>query len=105
VFHVAARVGVWGPYEAFYRTNVLGTRAVIEGCRAAGVAHLVHTSSPSVVYNGQALAGADETLPLTEACPSPYPLTKAMAEREVLAANEQGVAHRGPAAPFDLGCG
>lgn len=91
VFHVAARVGVWGPYEAFHRTNVLGTRAVIEGCRAAGVAHLVHTSSPSVVYNGQALAGADETLPLTEACPSPYPLTKAMAERDVLAANGPGL--------------
>ncbi|MBL9208312.1 MAG: NAD-dependent epimerase/dehydratase family protein, partial [Opitutaceae bacterium] len=91
VFHVAARVGVWGPYDAFYRTNVLGTRAVLEGCRAAGVAHLVHTSTPSVVYNGQALAGADESLPLTEACPSPYPQTKAIAEREVLAANGSGL--------------
>lgn len=91
VFHVAARVGVWGPYEAFYRTNVLGTRAVLEGCRSAGVAQLVHTSTPSVVYNGQALAGADETLPLTEDCPSPYPLTKAIAEREVLAANRDGL--------------
>jgi nucleoside-diphosphate-sugar epimerase len=40
-----------------------------------------------VVYNGQALADADESLPLTTDCPSPYPLTKAIAEREVLAAN------------------
>jgi len=87
VFHVAARVGVWGRYEDFFRTNVLGTRALLAGCRAAGVRCLVHTSSPSVVYNGQALAGADESLPLTQRCPSPYPLTKAIAEREVLEAN------------------
>jgi len=87
VFHVAARVGVWGSYEEYFQTNVLGTRALLEGCRAHGVKHLVYTSTPSVVYNSRDLAGADETLPLTTACPSPYPLTKAIAEREVLAAN------------------
>jgi nucleoside-diphosphate-sugar epimerase len=87
VFHTAAKVGVFGRTEDFFRTNVLGTRALLAGCRAHGVARLVHTSTPSVVYNGRALAGADESLPLTTRCPSPYPLTKALAEREVLAAN------------------
>ncbi len=87
VFHVAARVGVWGPYDDYFRTNVLGTRALIEGCREQGVRRLVYTSTPSVVYNGRDLAGADESLPLTTACPSNYPLTKAIAEQEVLAAN------------------
>jgi len=83
VFHVAARVGVWGPAAEFHRTNVEGTRALLAVCRAQEVARLVHTSSPSVVYNGRDLAGADESLPLTMACPSPYPLTKAAAERLV----------------------
>jgi nucleoside-diphosphate-sugar epimerase len=87
IFHVAARVGVWGRYEDFFRTNVLGTRAVLAGCREHGVRHLVYTSTPSVVYNGRDLAGADESLPLTNDCPSPYPLTKAIAEHEVLLAN------------------
>ena len=87
VFHVAAKVGVWGRYDDFFRTNVLGTRALLEGCRAHGVRRLVFTSTPSVVYNGRDLAAADESLPLTTECPSPYPLTKAIAEREVLAAN------------------
>ena len=87
IFHTAAKVGVWGRYDDFYRTNVLGTRALLAGARAHGVARFVHTSTPSVVFNGQALANADESLPLTTACPSPYPLTKALAEREVLAAN------------------
>lgn len=87
IFHAAAKVGVWGRYDDFYRTNVLGTCALLAGARAHGVARFVHTSTPSVVFNGQALANADESLPLTTACPSPYPLTKAIAEREVLAAN------------------
>src|SRR5207253_1635723 len=65
VFHVAAKVGVWGRYDDFFRTNVLGTRALLAGCRAHGVRRLVYTSTPSVVYNGRDLAGADESLPLT----------------------------------------
>lgn len=87
VFHVAAKVGVWGRYSDFFRVNVLGTRAVIAGCRAHGVRRLIHTSTPSVVYNGRDLAGADESLPLVTRCPSPYPLTKAAAETDVLSAN------------------
>jgi nucleoside-diphosphate-sugar epimerase len=87
VFHVAAKVGVWGRYEDFFRVNVLATRAVLEGCRQHGVKRLIYTSTPSVVYNGMHLMGANESLALTTNCPSPYPLTKAIAEREVIAAN------------------
>jgi nucleoside-diphosphate-sugar epimerase len=87
VFHVAAKVGVWGDYESYYDANVLGTRAVLYGCRSHDVKKLIYTSTPSVVYNGRDLTNADESLPLTTACPSPYPLTKALAEAEVLAAN------------------
>ncbi|HEY1848759.1 MAG TPA: NAD-dependent epimerase/dehydratase family protein [Opitutaceae bacterium] len=87
VFHVAAKVGVWGRRREFEAANVGGTRAIIEGCLAHGVRRLVHTSTPSVVYNGRDLTGADESLPLTTRCPSPYPLTKAAAEAAVLAAH------------------
>lgn len=87
VFHVAAKVGVWGRHDDFYRANVLGTRAILAGCRTNGVRRLVFTSTPSVVYNGRDLSGVDESLPLTTACPSAYLLTKAVAEREVLAAD------------------
>jgi 2-alkyl-3-oxoalkanoate reductase len=87
VFHVAAKVGVWGRYDDFFQANVLGTRAILAGCRAHGVRRLVYTSTPSVVYDGRDHAGADESLPLATRCPAAYPLTKAIAEREVLAAN------------------
>jgi nucleoside-diphosphate-sugar epimerase len=52
-----------------------------------GVRRLIYTSTSSVVYNGRDLSGVDESLPLTATCPAAYPLTKAAAEREVLAAN------------------
>ncbi|MCC5021397.1 MAG: NAD-dependent epimerase/dehydratase family protein [Candidatus Synoicihabitans palmerolidicus] len=87
VYHVAARVGVWDPYEDFHRDNVTSTETLLAAARQGGVRHFVHTSTPSVVYNGRNLANADESLPLTHNCPSPYPLTKAIAERAVLAAN------------------
>jgi 2-alkyl-3-oxoalkanoate reductase len=92
VFHVAGRVGVWGPPEDFFRVNVGGTRHVIAACRDAKVPRLVYTSSPSVVYNGGDLAGADESAPLCAAAPCAYPTSKAAAEKLVLAANDRDLA-------------
>jgi nucleoside-diphosphate-sugar epimerase len=87
VFHVAAKAGVWGPRAEYFRANVEGTRNVIAGCRAAGCRRLVFTSSPSVVFNGADLEGVDESIPYAERFAAAYPETKAIAEREALAAN------------------
>ncbi len=87
VFHVAGRVGVWGPAEDFLRVNVEGTRNVIAACRAGGVRRLVYTSSPSVVYHGGDLAGVDESAPLCTEAPCAYPTSKAAAEHLVTEAH------------------
>lgn len=87
VFHVAARVGVWGPWKEFYETNVIGTENVIGACRAARVPKLIFTSSPSVTFNGADQRDLDETAPYPAHWLSPYPHTKKLAEEEVLAAN------------------
>lgn len=92
VFHVAGRVGVWGPESDFHRVNVEGTAHVIAACRAAGVPRLVHTSSPSVVFNGGDLAGVDESAPLCTQAPCAYPTSKAAAERLVRVANADTLA-------------
>ena len=91
VFHVAAKVGIWGEYKAFYECNVLGTRYLIEGCKIHGVKRLIYTSTPSVVYNGRDIAEGDERMPLTGDCPASYPLTKAIAEAEVLSSNSESL--------------
>lgn len=83
VFHVAARAGVWGPWDAYHRPNVLGTQNVVTACRAAGVPFLVYTSSPSVVFDGHDLSGVDETAPCPARHRAHYPRSKALAERLV----------------------
>jgi nucleoside-diphosphate-sugar epimerase len=88
VFHVAARVGGWGPRSEYQRTNVTGTAHVIEACRRQRVPRLVYTSTPSVVHDGGDIEGADETLPYARHFEAAYPETKAAAERLVLAAND-----------------
>jgi len=40
------KVGVWGDYESYFDANVLGTRAVLYGCRSHHVSKLVYTSTP-----------------------------------------------------------
>ncbi len=46
LFHVAADYRLWVPKPAeIYRTNVEGTRALMEAARAAGVKRIVYTSS------------------------------------------------------------
>jgi len=78
---------LWGRYEDFHEANVVGTRNVIAGCRAAGISRLVYTSSPSVVFNGADMEGVDESAPYPTHFTSPYPATKAGAEKMVLEAN------------------
>jgi 2-alkyl-3-oxoalkanoate reductase len=87
VFHVAAKVDMWGPYQDFYRANVVATQNIINACQKGGVSKLIYTSSPSVVAGGEDLCGIDESYPYPEHYLAHYPATKALAEREVLAAN------------------
>lgn len=89
VIHAAAKPGVWGAYDEYYRCDVVGTRNVIEACRRKGVTRLVYTSSPSVVFDGKDQEGWDESAPYPKRYLSHYPKTKAMAERAVLEANSQ----------------
>jgi nucleoside-diphosphate-sugar epimerase len=58
VIHLAAKVGVIGPWEEYERTNVHGTALLIERARSAGVTGFVHVSSPSVAHTGRPLIGA-----------------------------------------------
>ena len=92
VFHVAAKAGVWGDYEEYYRANVIGTQNVIQACRRHGVLRLVYTSSPSVVFDGSDMEGVDESVPYPEHFHAYYPQSKAIAEQLVLDANDQSLA-------------
>lgn len=92
VIHAAAKAGVWGDYQDYYRSNVTGTLNVIAACRENSIARLVYTSSPSIVFTGEDENGIDESTPLPGHYLTNYQSTKAEAEEAVLAANDESLA-------------
>ena len=73
VMHIGAKAGVWGPHSEYYQANVVGTRNVIEACRAHGIARLVYTSTPSVIHAGGDVEGVNERVPLATHFETAYP--------------------------------
>jgi 2-alkyl-3-oxoalkanoate reductase len=92
VFHVAAKAGIWGPYDDYYAANVTGTESVLAACLAHGIKRLVATGSPSVIFDGGDIEGGNESLPYPDHYAAHYPLTKMLAERLVLQANSPELA-------------
>ena len=92
VIHLAAKVNVTGPWAGYERTNVGGTRAVVDACRAAGVGRLIHVSSPSVSHAGRSLVGVEAGPADPDAARGPYARSKAYAERLALAADGDDLA-------------
>jgi len=94
VFHNAAKAGAWGSYESYRLANVVGTDNVIAACRAHGIGKLVYTSTPSVTHRANhPVAGGNETnTPYGEHFKAAYPITKTIAEKAVLAANDATLA-------------
>jgi 2-alkyl-3-oxoalkanoate reductase len=92
VFHTAAKAGLWGPEREYELVNVQGTRNVIDACRSKGARRIIFTSSPSVVFNGRAMEGADESAPYPSRFDASYPKTKALAEQLVVASNNNDLA-------------
>lgn len=87
VFHVAAKAGIWGNWNSYFQPNVIGTRNVIKACQTHGIKYLIYTSTPSVVCNGKDLSNVNESIPYGKHWLCHYAHTKAIAEQEVLAAN------------------
>jgi nucleoside-diphosphate-sugar epimerase len=91
VFHTAAKPPPWGKYADYLCTNTTGTRNLIEACRHHQIAALVHTSSPSVIFDGGDLEGVDESMPYPSRFLSHYARTKALAEQAVRDAAASGL--------------
>ncbi|MCP4021411.1 MAG: NAD-dependent epimerase/dehydratase family protein [Desulfobacteraceae bacterium] len=91
VFHVAAKPGIWGPFEEYYHANVLGTRNVVNACFSNQIKYLIHTSSPSVIFDGGDMENVDESVPYPRQYAAPYPETKARAEKIVRKATSDGL--------------
>ena len=99
VFHVASPHPNGTNKRVFHDVNVVGTAAVIKACLDGGVRTLVYTSSASVVWQGAAQEGLDESTPYPTAFRDYYAETKAAAEKLVM---EAGSAHGGALVTISL---
>jgi 2-alkyl-3-oxoalkanoate reductase len=93
VVHLAAKVDVVGPWRDYARTNVEGTRRLLDAVRAAGVTRFVHVSSPSVAHAGDPLVGAGAGPADPGGARGHYARSKALAEQAVLGTDD--VPHHG----------
>ncbi len=89
VFHLAAKVGMCGPWKDFQAVTVEGTKNVLAAAQNCGVKRLVHVSSDAVLADDDnAVHNADETTPIQiPRFYAPYTRSKALAEQLVLSAN------------------
>ncbi len=93
VFHVAADYRLWvRDPEQMYRSNVEGTRTVLEAARKAGVRRVVCTSSVATMGFTSNGHPADEDSPVAlEDMIGPYKRSKFMAEQVAIEAAKSGV--------------
>lgn len=87
VYHVASKAGVWGKYDEYYQTNVIGSYNVVEACKLNAIKFLIYTSTPSVIYTSGGVEGVDESAPYPNVFKSHYAKTKAIAEKYILEQN------------------
>ena len=91
VFHTAGYANIDMLYSNYYQTNVIGTKNLVDTAKKVGVSKFIYTSSPSVVFNGEDISGADESMPVNEHYHWYYSSTKAIAENYVLKNNDPDV--------------
>jgi dihydroflavonol-4-reductase len=86
VFHVAALYSFTAPAQELEAVNVEGTRNLLEACRRAGVARIVHTSTCATCGPVAGRQASEEDVPPAWELVVPYKRTKLEAERLALAA-------------------
>ncbi|MEX5294419.1 NAD-dependent epimerase/dehydratase family protein [Kocuria sp. CPCC 205268] len=91
VVHLAAKVSFAGDWADFVRTNVTGTRVVLESARAAGAGNVVFVSSPSVAHTGESIVGEPARTADPVHARGDYARSKAAAELLALEADGHGL--------------
>lgn len=93
LFHVAADYRLWvRDPEQMYRSNVEGTRSLIEAARKQGIRRVVYTSSVATMGFGSNGALADENSPVSlDDMIGPYKRSKFMAEQVAFEAARTGI--------------
>jgi nucleoside-diphosphate-sugar epimerase len=88
VFHIAGHLTEWDSYDAFYKTNVVGTKTMLAAAKAVGASTFVAVGASAVVMGTPVpMKNVSEDLPLQAPSWGPYIATKAEADQLVREAN------------------
>lgn len=91
VYHVAADYRLWTPRpEEMYRSNVDGTRNLLEAARHAGVERCVYTSTVGCIGMRKGELGSEDTPAGLDEMQGPYKRSKYLAERVALQFAKEG---------------
>ncbi|WP_097072689.1 NAD-dependent epimerase/dehydratase family protein [Ureibacillus xyleni] len=93
VIHCGALSSVWGNYEDFYKSNVIGTQNMVDAAFSAGVKRFVHVSTPSIYFNlhDRSKLNVKENSEIPSPAINFYADTKWKAEKVVDEAYRQGL--------------
>ena len=93
VFHVAADYRLWvRDPDQMYRSNVEGTRGLLEAARKNGIRRVIYTSSVATMGFTSDGSPADENSPVSlDRMIGPYKRSKFMAEQIAIAAGRSGM--------------
>lgn len=92
VYNLAAHISIsMHEWPALERTNIIGTRKVVEACIHCGVRRLVHFSSIHALTQKPLDVPVDESRPLAYGEDLPYDRSKAAAEQEIRRGIELGL--------------
>lgn len=90
VVHVAAHVRDWGEYETFYKTNVIGTRNLLNAAKCCGIRRVILMSSNAVLGEEDCVTAKGEDAPYKPSMPYGLPIKCSMNHyRETKAEQEQ----------------
>jgi nucleoside-diphosphate-sugar epimerase len=92
VVHAAAHFRLAGPRAPYFRTNVDGTKALLEAAQKAGARKFVYVSAAAIIMDdrGTPIRNANESVPTFPDSFSAYIASKALGEKAVLAADRPG---------------
>ncbi len=84
IFHVASKIGMWGNYDDYYQTNVIGTKNLLQLAKENHIKYFIYTSTPSVVFGKDDICGKDESIDYPKLHLNYYGKTKRIAEELIL---------------------
>lgn len=95
VYHIGAKTGIWGDREEFEKTNYYGTKNLVDAAEKHGVKRFVYYSTQNVCYRygfltPQSVQDQNSSYLDENEYNDFYSLSKAKAEKYVLAKNKEG---------------